>query len=374
MKYAWGLVVKKASPFRSLAARVMSAHSAINCGIVRLEDVADRRVVEADGVQRFVERGVDRLAEWGSRCLRSARRGGSGCRIVPCGLFGEEFFDVAMPGGRRRCRASSSVSMHRVILRFSSTSRWSAEKPRRWTARSRRSKSGDTSLRQKIFAEEQIETAGRRVEGAVGMEVETQRPGSRRAELEEDGVPREAPEPRRLRVERQAVAEESETHVAVFAANGIVKMVVSVAHGREATDGGAEERKLLAAAAVLLGIDAAELAEAVVGRRVEVGAGLRLGEGQTEESPEVEFVARGKSLGAGDADAGFLTMAVLVGVPVAALVDVRSGERCGGVERAEGVFDERELRTCRRSEIVDSGVKVAATIRSRGGESGAGDM
>ena len=101
--------------------------------------------------------------------------------------------------------------------------------------------------------QEEVEAAAGRIEGAVGVQVESQRPASGLAELEEDRVPGESPGAGGLRIEGEAVAEEPEAHVPVLAADGIVEVVVAVAHRREAADGIAEECELLAAAAVLLG-------------------------------------------------------------------------------------------------------------------------
>ena len=129
-----------------------------------------------------------------------------------------------------------------------------------------------------------IESATRGVESLVGLEIEPQGAGGGLAELEEDGIPSKPPSSRRIGIERQAVAEESETHVPVFAADGIVEVVVSVADGGKPPDGCAEKDVVLSSAPDI-GIDGFKVPQAVVGRGIKVRCRPRLGECEAKEAP-----------------------------------------------------------------------------------------
>src|SRR5262249_9378614 len=95
-----------------------------------------------------------------------------------------------------------------------------------------------------LLQEEEEPPAGE-VEGPVGLEVEDEAAARRLAEFEEDRVPDEAPGPRRGRVGRQAVAQESEGDAPVLAADGVVEKVGEVGHRGEPRDRLAEERVVL---------------------------------------------------------------------------------------------------------------------------------
>ena len=78
-------------------------------------------------------------------------------------------------------------------------------------------------------------------------------------------------------------------------------------------------------------------------RRVELDRRLGLGERQRDEPPEVELVRRREPERADDLGRRLPLVAVLVQVEELAPVGQALGERDVGVERAEGVLDEREL-------------------------------
>jgi hypothetical protein len=85
--------------------------------------------------------------------------------------------------------------------------------------------------------QEQIEPATGVVEFAVRAQVKGQCTLGCLADLKEERIPIEPPRPRRVGPERQPIAEESERHLAMLAAQGIVEIVVLIRDGREAFDG-----------------------------------------------------------------------------------------------------------------------------------------
>jgi hypothetical protein len=138
--------------------------------------------------------------------------------------------------------------------------------------------------------EEQKQPATRRVKLTVDSEVEAKMTTGRLRKLEEDRIPGDAPGAVRLKIERQAIAEEAEADAPMFAADRVVELIILVSNCRETFQGASEELIVAPASAML--VDHAKSLETEMRRRVNFTLTIRFGERQREQSPEIEFIAR----------------------------------------------------------------------------------
>ena len=125
----------------------------------------------------------------------------------------------------------------------------------------------------------------------MSRQIESERSTRSPNEVKENRVPRDPPCPTRFRIERQAVAQKPEAHLAVLGTNWIVEAIIEIRDLREPLDRFCELLILLSTTASTL-IDHTELTQAVVRRCEQIGIGLRLRESQSEKAPQVEFIRR----------------------------------------------------------------------------------
>ena len=102
-----------------------------------------------------------------------------------------------------------------------------------------------------------------------------------------------SPDTTGIRIQWQAVTQETETHLAMFTTNRVIERIAAVFHPGESFNGRCE-LLVLASTSAHVRIHQPQLPQAKVGRCMKLR--FRLTERQSQQSPQVEFVMCRKSL------------------------------------------------------------------------------
>jgi len=173
------------------------------------------------------------------------------------------------------------------------------------------------------------------------VQIETQLACGGLAELEQQRIPDDAPGPRRVRADRQAVAQQAEAHGAVFPANRIVEPFVLISDSGQPTQCVAEQP--IALAAFRVGGDQSQLSQAEMRCRLELGAWIGLGEGQGQQASQVELVSRRQTRWAIHDGPRRPRNSVRVRVAIIGFVAEVFAERSPRVQRTQCVLDQGKL-------------------------------
>lgn len=139
-------------------------------------------------------------------------------------------------------------------------------------------------------------------------------------QFEEDGIPNESPNPIRVDVERQTIAEEAKTDPAVFLPNRVIESIVQVAHGRKPADG-ISELLVLSSSSIGSVVNYSELPKAPMSRGTQFPFDFRIQKRQREQSPQVELVVYEKAERAKHTSLREATITRFVDIPILRSVD-----------------------------------------------------
>jgi len=96
---------------------------------------------------------------------------------------------------------------------------------------------------------------------------------------------------------KRALAEEPEADPAVLGPDRVVEAVVLILHARQSPKA-LRHPVVLPAAATGADVDNPQLPEQEMPRRVQFSSALRVGQGESQQAPQEEFVGRRKTAGA----------------------------------------------------------------------------